>query len=231
MDGILGTSASLNSDISLLAYIFVLFPGMMLGFYFARQKKFSPHHKGVMTGVVIINWVLIFWLMLASYRYGVAPNLQNDPASISELSNLLPTLHLITGGISQLLATYLVLLMWTENTPLERIVIYRIKNIKTPMRVTLGLWVATVALGILIYITWYGGTSADASTIEPVATEEASDVNTDASPSATEPADSEANQPDATEEASTANDSEPVATEETSDGNELEPIVTEEANS
>ena len=197
MDGILGTNASLSADLTLLAYVLVLAPGMLLGFFFSRRKMFVPHHKLVMTTIVIVNWVLILLLMAVSYRNFVAPALAEGK---TDLVYLLPAAHLITGAVAQLLATYLVILMWTERTRFERLGPYRIKRIKTPMRLTLGLWLATILLGVGIYLTWYTPSAqAGDDAPPPVATEEAP------APDATE----EAPAPDATEEAP-----DPAATEE-----------------
>ncbi|MGJ3237983.1 MAG: hypothetical protein ACFE0Q_04695 [Anaerolineae bacterium] len=183
---------------------------MALGFYFARRKMFDPQHKVVMTLVVILNWVLIGAVMINSYSLAVAPNL---PDSLSDSFNLIPTIHGITGLVAQLMATYLVLLMWTENTPFEKIVIFRIKHIKTPMRVTLSLWLITVIMGFGVYAVWYGGESnASGDTPAPDTTEEAiqsdapaldSTVIPDSDPSIpdaiVEPPDSNAPPPDTTE--------------------------------
>ena len=197
MDGILGTNASLSADLTLLAYVLVLAPGMLLGFFFARRKMFVPHHKLVMTTIVIVNWVLILLLMAVSYRNFVAPALAEGK---TDLVYLLPAAHLITGAVAQLLATYLVILMWTERTRFERLLPYRIKRIKTPMRITLGLWLATILLGVGIYLAWYTpGAQAGDDTPPPVATEEApapDDAEEADAPLATE----EAPEPAATEE-------------------------------
>jgi hypothetical protein len=194
MEGFLGTGAPMRADLTLLAYILILAPAMIAGYVFARRKMFIPHHKYVMTGIVVVNWVLIVAVMVASYANYVAPSLGDN---LGDVSIALPTLHLITGGIAQLLGTYLVALMWTENTALEKFV-PRIKNIKLPMRITLGLWAITVTLGILMYVVWYvtPPASADEGTA-PVATEEA--------PVATDEADA----PLITEEAPLAEDDVP----------------------
>lgn len=171
MQGFLGTNASFSADITLVIYIFVIIPLMIAGYVFARRKMFMPHHKFVMTGIVIINWVLIAFVMAVSYGAYVAPSIGRAG---EDLAIALPVLHLITGGIAQFLATYLVLLMWTENTPFERVVIVRITNIKLPMRVTLGLWAITIALGVMLYVVWYvPATPAQDDAPAPVATEEA----------------------------------------------------------
>ena len=193
--------------ITLLIYIIVLVPLMLLGYYFARRKMFDPHHKMVMTSVVILNWILIWAVMATSYA-GVAEGL---PDNLNENFALIPTIHGIIGLIAQLMATYLVLLMWTENTRFERLVIYRIKNIKTPMRITLSLWLITVLFGFGVYSVWYGDTSvAEDDAPEPAITEEAqvdetSDEAIIPDPAATEDAelddaDHEAPEPATTEE-------------------------------
>ncbi|MEO1289800.1 MAG: hypothetical protein AAFV93_18710 [Chloroflexota bacterium] len=217
--------------ITLLIYIIVLTPMMLLGYYFARRKMFKPQHQLTMTAIVILNWILIGVVMLNSYA-GVASEL---PENISEPFVLLPTIHGLIGLTAQLSATYLVLLMWTENTPLENIVIYRIKNIKTPMRVTLSLWFLTVLLGFGVYGVWYGNPlSAEADSPLPAVTEAVDDVSPDAVTT------EEAGSPDTatTEEASTDDELEPATTEEAStdesdaDNNaDPEPATTEEASS
>lgn len=192
-----------TSLIVLVIYILLLAPAMLVGFVFARRKMFRPYHKFTMTGITLFNWVLIGLVMAISYGKYVAPDL---PANLSDFRNLIATIHLVTGGLAQLLATYLVLLMWTENTALERLVIVRIKNIKTPMRLTLVLWLTTVVLGLGIYFTWYGQ-PAPADTTPPAATEEATQS---VDPAATEEA-SQSGNPSAAE-----TPVEPAATEETS---------------
>src|SRR5688572_25080673 len=160
-----------QSTITLLIYILLLAPAMIVGLVFARRKMFAPYHKYTMTGITIFNWVLIIVLMFVSYRNFVLPGL---PDNLTDVRNLLATAHLVTGGIAQLLATYLVILMWTERTPLEGLLpsALRVRRIKPVMRTTLALWLITVVLGLGIYLTWYPP-NAQASPEAPVATEEA----------------------------------------------------------
>lgn len=179
------------SQLTLLVYAFGLVPAMLLGFYFARSRRFSPHHKLVMTGVTVFNWVLIGWIMVGAYSRYVAPYL----VDMTKPAVLLPTLHLITGGMAQLLATYLVLLMWTENTRFARLLPYRIQRIKTPMRVTLVLWLVAVLLGFATYATWQAAANTPKDSAPPALTEPARALElptvapTDASsPAATESA-------------------------------------------
>ena len=178
MQGFLNTGASLASDLTLTLYLFLLVPGMLLGFYFARRKKYTPHHKLTMTTVVLINWILIAFVMVVGYRDGVLPFLNRDVAAqfAGDPRIVLPTLHGITGGVAQLLATYLALRMWFENVLPSWIMVKRIKRY---MRFTLALWIVTAALGAIIYVSWYinplqvrAAAPAPAATIEPGSTPE-----------------------------------------------------------
>ncbi len=166
--GFLGTGASLASDLTLLAYLLFLLPGMLLGFYFARRKKFSPHHKLVMTTVVIINWILIGFLMLVSYREGVIPFLSAE--FVADPRVALPIVHGVIGFAAQVLATYLALRMWFEKV-LPSFVMVR--NIKVYMRFTLAMWIITAVLGVAIYAVWYAvPTQAADGDLPPAATPE-----------------------------------------------------------
>src|SRR5215217_9583595 len=110
--GFLGTGASLASDIALLAYIFLIVPGMLMGFRFARRGKYAPHHKLTMTTITLFNWVLIFYLMAFSYSRTVAANV---PQGLNQPFFLSPTIHLLTGLTAQIIGTVMVLRMWLEN--------------------------------------------------------------------------------------------------------------------
>lgn len=225
--GFLGTNASMLSDLTLIAYILLLLPAMIAGYVFARRKMFAPQHKYVMTGITLFNWVLIGFVMFVSFRDGVAPAI---PDGLSDIEVALPAIHLITGGIAQILATYLVSRMWLENVLPKSLLI---KNIKTPMRLTLALWLITTVLGISIYFTWYTDTSsADSEAPIPAATEEAApeDEATPDEPAATEEAE-EAQEAEETEAATETPEAEedvdaPASTEDAMD----EPAATEDAD-
>jgi uncharacterized membrane protein YozB (DUF420 family) len=169
-NGFLGANASLLADLTLLSYVLLLVPLMLLGLFYARKKRFEPNHKYVMTTITILNWLIIAFIMAVSYSDSVAPNVSDN---LSERVYLLPTIHLITGGLAQLMATYLVIRMWFEKSLPDW---FKIKNIKLAMRTTLLLWLTTAVLGILIYLTWYNDDKSpinDKNVPAPVTTEEA----------------------------------------------------------
>jgi uncharacterized membrane protein YozB (DUF420 family) len=175
-----------TGDYLLLIYIVLIVPLMIVGATFARQHKFVPHHKFTMTGLVIINWVFIIFVMVRTYGAAVAPNVGSG---FTRAAVFIPTLHGLFGLAAQLLASYLVFRMWLENQLPEWI---KVKNIKRYMRITLVIWFLTITLGIL---TWavidHGflkpadaqGSTQPAATAE--ATEDATVVNGLATPAAT----------------------------------------------
>jgi hypothetical protein len=214
--GFLGTGASQLSDLSLLAYIFILIPLMLVGFFFARRKMFEPYHKLTMTLITVTNWLLIIFLMAVHYSR-TATYTPNEPHLI------LPTIHLVFGGLAQLLATYLVIRMWFEKQLPQW---FKVRRIKRYMRTTLALWLITAGLGIGTYVSWYiVGDPARMPVIEPVATAEP--VSTEeASPAATEemsPVSTDEAEPQETEEAE-------ASVAETEEVEDIAPATTPESS-
>jgi len=223
LPGFLGTGASQAADLSLLAYIFLLVPLMLYGYMAARRHWFVPQHKYAMTFVTVLNWAIIAYLMAVSYSGAVPFYSARDPNQL-----IVPTLHLITGAAAQVLATVSLVRMWLEyRLP----VALRYEPIKPPMRLTLALWLITAALGIGIYISWYGvplqsRPELPAALPTPEATPQATeDPNATAAPRATEeatitptappPAATEEATPAATEERSMSDDAQKAAREAT----------------
>lgn len=178
--GFLGTGAGLLADITLIVYILLIVPGMLVGFVFARRRLHRPHHKYTMTIITVVNWLLILFLMVGAYVFDVADNIGQQPGNARYL---LPAIHALLGLPAQLLATYILFRMFREDaqvaaakkrgeTELSK---YWFKNAKAFMRLSLALWLATAVLGIGNYIVRYevipafnlGGAPA-----APIATEE-----------------------------------------------------------
>ncbi|MEP7291062.1 MAG: hypothetical protein ABI835_04730, partial [Chloroflexota bacterium] len=178
--GFLGTGASLLADVTLLAYVLLIIPSMILGLVFARRKLHRPHHKWTMIFITILNWILIVFLMFTAYRFDVAPNIS---ANLDNSRYLLPTLHGLLGIPAQLLATYIVFRMLREDAQVARAKRrgenntsrYWFKNAKHIMRLTLTLWLLTATLGVISYLTRYNlipAVTISVNVAAPVATEE-----------------------------------------------------------
>lgn len=230
--GFLGTGASLLADLTLVAYILLIVPGMITGFVFARRGKHRPHHKYTMITITLVNWLLIIFLMLTAYSYDVIGNIGAQPTNARYL---MPTIHGLIGLAAQVLATYVIYRMLREDSQVaaakargekgEALSKYWFRGAKTFMRLTIILWLVTALLGLFNYLIRYdilpdfgsnrGGVPA--VTAEPAATSEAPVTPEPAAsvePSVTEnPSAQPGTTPDVvtTEEASTAT-SQPAAT-------------------
>lgn len=202
--GIFGTGASLLADLTLIAYLIILIPAMVIGFSYARRRKFRPQHRWVMTFVTIANWALIVFLMLAAYRFDVVDNISRQRGN---LRYLLPTLHAVLGLPAQLLATFIIGRMALEGAAVSAakrrgetaILKYHWRWAKPFMQTTLALWLATATLGIASYVIRYnvvetvlapGGAAPGAITpavtpevaLTPEATEETDEAVPESSP-------------------------------------------------
>jgi uncharacterized membrane protein YozB (DUF420 family) len=165
--GLFNPNATPLADLTLVAYVLILFPAMLIGFYFARRKKFSPQHKGTMTFITAMNWLLILFVMAVSYGASVRPAL---PDGLAQPMYLLPTIHLAIGALAQLLATYLLFRMWFEDVLPGWT---KVRRIKRWMRLTLLLWFLTVVLGVVLYVLWYTPVATVAAPVlTPAATPE-----------------------------------------------------------
>lgn len=217
--GFLGTGASLLADLTLLAYILLIVPGMIAGFLFARMGKHRPQHKWTMITITVVNWLLIIFLMIVAYRFDVVGNIGSQPANPRYL---MPTIHAVFGLPAQLLATYVIYRMLREDTLVargkkrgeskEQLRKYWFLNAKPVMRLTLTLWLITSLLGVFNYLIRYevlpiGGTGQGAPVATPEATPETAPA---ATPDATPAAEQESPVPAATEAA----EDEPAVTPE-----------------
>lgn len=224
--GFLGTGASLLADLTLIAYIFLIVPGMLAGWVMARRGAHRPQHKFVMNTITLVNWVLILLLMMVAYNFDIADNIGEQPGNARYL---VPTIHALLGIPAQLLATYIVFRMWREDTQVARakqrgetdFEKYWFKNAKWMMQLTLALWLATAAFGVITYTIRYDVIDGfnfgddDTSEIAPVATEDFDSL----APVSTEDVDA----PIATEEATPE-----ATTEVTEEMTEEAPVSTEE---
>lgn len=220
--GFLGTGASLLADFTLLAYILLIVPGMIVGYVFARRGQHRPQHRNVMIGITVINWLLIVFLMIVAYRFDVADNLGKQPINPRYI---VPTIHGLLGLLAQVLATYVIYRMWREDSRVaaakkrgekgKQLSKYWFTSAKPVMWVTLILWLITSLLGIGNYLIRYEVLAVGGSGAAPVATEEP--IATDEPDVATTPDVVATDEPVVTEEAATpapATTEEPAATPE-----------------
>ena len=142
MQALLGTRTA--ADVNLAAQLLLL-AGLILGFVYARQKRFD-RHANVQTAMVLLNLVFIASIMTPSF-YGYVVAGGSTTGTIARLM----IGHGVLGIVVEGFATYLILRMRTHLIP-KRL---RIGNIKVAMRLTLALWALLVLLGVGIYIVRY----------------------------------------------------------------------------
>jgi uncharacterized membrane protein YozB (DUF420 family) len=142
MEGILGTEASLGSDLSL---IFTLVFGIVgvAGAINGRRRRISRHCPVMATGA-LLNWIPVLlvmvpkWLGVVTGTADVAPGIP----SVSALG------HGVLGAVTQLLMTYTVARMyWLKDLPPDRPIWL--------MRATIIVWVLTSIGGVVVYVNLY----------------------------------------------------------------------------
>jgi uncharacterized membrane protein YozB (DUF420 family) len=142
VDGLLGTSASLRSDLSLVLTV-VFATAAAFGGIRARQKRFSTHCP-VMPVAALLNWIPVLLVMIPTWIGVVTGN----KTLATGLLGRVPVLHGMLGGVTQLLMTYTVTRMrWIERLPPKRPIWL--------MRTTLTLWLLTVIGGLAVYVISY----------------------------------------------------------------------------
>ena len=142
MSGFFGTTASYNSDLSLITSIFFFAMGAV-AYFQARSRKYKPH-ANLMVWAVLLNWIPILIVMIPTglkiLRYGLT--LTSGPFAT------MPLVHAVIGTVAQLLMTYTVIRMkWAKKLPPRRT--------RTLMRVAMLLWLLTMLGGIALYVVAY----------------------------------------------------------------------------
>lgn len=133
------------ATINLVLELIILL-GLYIGFYYARKKRFRPHHANIQTTMVLLNLVLILTIMVpAFYNFVILGG------TTTGIVGTLMIVHAILGAIAEGVALYLITGERTQIIPKP----YRVKNIKPVMRATLALWTIVVILGIGIYYYRY----------------------------------------------------------------------------
>jgi len=139
MNGFLGTSATLNSDLSLVITL-ALWIIALGGAVQARRKRFSKHCP-VMAWAALLNWLPVLIVMVPTWL-----RLLTGTSTLQ--ASFIPIGHGILGAVVQILMTYTVTRMyWVESLPPSRPL--------GLMRATIGLWTLTAIGGAVVYFSVY----------------------------------------------------------------------------
>lgn len=141
MNGFLGTSASVWSDLALVLSL-ALVAVAVLGAVRARRQRF-PAHCRLMAPAAFLNWIPVLLVMLPAWFRAAG----GDPQITGPLG-LAPVFHGVLGGLTQLLMTYTVVRMsWAENLPPGEPLWL--------MRATAILWLLAMIGGSAVYVVTY----------------------------------------------------------------------------
>ena len=121
--------------------------GLLLGAALARAEKFKLH-AWCQSFIVVLNLVLIFLLMAASFRTQV---LSRIPEKLNKFYYAIATLHAALGTVAEFLGLYIVVAAGTKILP-ERL---RLRRYKFWMRSLLALWWIVLLVGAVTYARWH----------------------------------------------------------------------------
>jgi uncharacterized membrane protein YozB (DUF420 family) len=139
--GFLGTSATLRSDLTLVAMLLSV-AMFNIGFILARKKKFAAH-RWLQTGAVILSSLVVLVSMVTSYLDHILPGI---PARLLEGDYAVTTLHAVIGAIALLFGVFVAL---RGNGLVPKAL--RFNNYKPYMRTAYGLYMFAALGGVIIY--------------------------------------------------------------------------------
>ena len=100
-------------------------------------------HRYVLTFAVILSTVLVFYLMVMEL---FRPDDNSGEPGLGSFEVLLLS-HIVIGSAAVLLGVFIAL---RANGFVPKVLQFR--NYKTPMRISYGLYMAAIVLGVLVYV-------------------------------------------------------------------------------
>jgi plastocyanin len=150
--GFLGTNASMLADVTLVLSIVVAVV-LTIGVVMAILKRYSVH-RWLQTVAVALNIVLVLAVMIGSFFKSAASGL---PQKLNEAYYYTATIHGLLGVFAFLFGTF-VMLRGNELVPNA----LKFNNYKLFMRIAYSAYMLVTALGVWVYLTWYGEAPATA---------------------------------------------------------------------
>jgi uncharacterized membrane protein YozB (DUF420 family) len=144
--GFLHTHGSMGADLSLVITI-IAAATLTVGIVLAKKKRFREH-RWVQTASVGLNAVpVVFWMIRSLWLY-VVPGL---PGILRYGPQALTAVHAVTGAIGVVLGVVIVVRanqLWARGKSLRPWV--------PAMRAAYAVYLASLALGIALYVVIYG---------------------------------------------------------------------------
>ena len=143
--GFLGTNVNFAADATLVIMLLTA-TAFSIGFFLARKEKFGAH-KWFQSAGALLNLIMVLWLMVLPFRDFVVRDTGGPREGIFYI---ITSLHAFLGFLATTIGLNVVLrghgLM---PKPLK------FKNYKPWMRAAYGLYIATTAMGVFVYIVWF----------------------------------------------------------------------------
>jgi len=149
--GFLGTNASLISDLSLSLGVLVALT-LTLGVVMARRRKIQAH-RWIQSTAVTLNVLQVMLVMVGSFMKSAAPGV---PSRVGEPYYAIAVIHGLLGLGTLLLGVFIAIRANELLPPFLHGL--RFHNFKLFMRTAYALYMASTALGVGVYLTWYGPT-------------------------------------------------------------------------
>ena len=143
--GFLGTGATFEADVNLLAQI-GMGAALTAGVILARRKRYRAH--GICQTVVLVLNLLMIALVMAPSFHQMKPTVHRV---IHKWRYALVGSHALLGIVAELLGLYIVVVAGTGILPAR----LRIMNWKRWMRLEFVLWWVVVTGGVATYYAWY----------------------------------------------------------------------------
>jgi uncharacterized membrane protein YozB (DUF420 family) len=144
--GFVGTWASFNADLNLLAQI-AMGVALLAGTFLARAKRYAAH-GACQAVVLILNLPMIALVMWPSLQVRVLPQLIRH---FGKRYYAVATIHGVLGALAEALGLYILLAAGTNILPRA----WRFQRWKLWMRIELALWWVVLLSGIGTYYVWY----------------------------------------------------------------------------
>jgi uncharacterized membrane protein YozB (DUF420 family) len=144
--GFLGTWASFDADLNLLAQI-AMGIALLAGSFLARAKRYAAH-GACQAVVLILNLPMIAVVMWPSLDARVLPQLSSH---FEKRYFAVATVHGVLGAFAEALGLYILLAAGTNILPRA----WRFQRWKLWMRIELALWWVVLLSGIGTYNVWY----------------------------------------------------------------------------
>ena len=144
--GFLGTHGSVGADLSLVVMV-VASVMLSAGVVLAKAKRYAAH-RWTQTAAVCLNAIPVAVWMIRSFWLYIVPGL---PGDLSQGSYLLATVHAAVGAIGVALGVSVAIRANQLEAKGESLSRYR-----TAMRVSYGVYMLGVILGVWLYVVTYG---------------------------------------------------------------------------